>query len=111
MNDTRPAKSKGDLLVVDDIPQNLRILFEMLTDRGYEVRRVINGKQALNAARVDPPDLILLDIKMPNMDGYEVCKRLKASATTADIPVMFLSQILGYLERKNLYFYMIRHRH
>ena len=99
MNDTRPAKSKGDLLVVDDIPQNLRILFEMLTDRGYEVRRVINGKQALNAARVDPPDLILLDIKMPNMDGYEVCKRLKASATTADIPVIFLSALDDTLDK------------
>ncbi|MBE9039522.1 response regulator [Oscillatoriales cyanobacterium LEGE 11467] len=99
MNDTRSATPKGDLLVVDDIPQNLRILFEMLTEYGYEVRRVINGKQALAAAKVDPPNLILLDIKMPKMDGYEVCRRLKADAATTDIPVIFLSALDDTLDK------------
>ncbi|MDJ0658259.1 MAG: response regulator [Crocosphaera sp.] len=88
-----PNKYQGDILIVDDVPENLQLLFTMLTEQGYEVRRVLNGKQALNAVRVEPPDLILLDIKMPDMDGYEVCQRLKADATTQDIPVIFLSAL------------------
>ncbi|MGK7925583.1 MAG: diguanylate cyclase [Spirulina sp.] len=82
---------KGDILVVDDIPDNVRLLFEMLVKQGYEVRQTITGKQALQAIRHDPPDLILLDIMMPEMDGYEVCQRLKADPNTREIPVIFLS--------------------
>ncbi|MFP4410460.1 response regulator [Coleofasciculus sp.] len=93
MSERQSQAIKGDILIVDDIPDNLRILFTMLANQGYEVRRVISGKQALNAVNTDPPDLILLDIKMPEMDGYEVCQRLKADEQTAEIPVIFLSAL------------------
>lgn len=84
---------QGDILIVDDVPENLQLLFEILNEEGHEVRRVLNGKQALNAVKADPPDLILLDIKMPIMDGYEVCQVLKANPETAHIPVIFLSAL------------------
>lgn len=93
MTDPFPEAIRGDILIVDDIPENLRILFTILSEQEYDVRRVINGKQALIAANSDPPDLILLDIKMPDMDGYEVCQQLKASELTASIPVIFLSAL------------------
>jgi len=93
MSERQSQAIKGDILIVDDIPDNLRILFTMLANQGYEVRRVISGKQALNAVNTDPPDLILLDIKMPEMDGYEVCQCLKADEKTAEIPVIFLSAL------------------
>ncbi|WP_354634788.1 response regulator [Planktothricoides raciborskii] len=83
----------GDILIVDDHVENLQILFSMLTDYGYEVRRVLNGIQALNVVKSEPPDLILLDILMPEMDGYEVCRYLKAEASTASIPVIFLTAL------------------
>lgn len=84
---------KGDILIVDDVPENLQLLFEILNEEGHEVRRVLNGKQALKAIEIDPPDLILLDIKMPIMDGYEVCTHLKADPKTTHIPVIFLSAL------------------
>jgi two-component system, sensor histidine kinase and response regulator len=84
---------KGDILVVDDRLENVNLLFDILSECGYEVRQVLTGKQALNAVNYDPPDLILLDIMMPEMDGYEVCKQLKSSETTKDIPVIFLSAL------------------
>lgn len=93
MTEPSPEEIRGDILIVDDIPENLRILFLILSQQQYEVRRVINGKQALLAAQTDPPDLILLDIKMPDLDGYEVCQQLKASDATAHIPVIFLSAL------------------
>ena len=79
------------ILVVDDQPSNLRCLSNILTQRGYKVQRAISGQLALNAAKSSPPDLILLDIIMPEMTGFEVCKRLKANEKTRDIPVIFLS--------------------
>ncbi len=79
------------ILVVDDQPSNLRCLSNILTQRGYKVQRAISGQLALNAAQACPPDLILLDIIMPEMTGFEVCKRLKANEQTRDIPVIFLS--------------------
>ncbi|MEA5471747.1 diguanylate cyclase [Spirulina sp. 06S082] len=85
------SNQKGDILVIDDIPENVRLLFEMLTGQGYEVRQTITGKQALQAIGYDPPDLILLDIMMPKMDGYQVCQHLKADPVTRDIPIIFLS--------------------
>ena len=68
----------ASLLVVDDTLENLRLLGNMLGEEGYEVRPVSSGRQALQAVEHDPPDLILLDINMPDMDGYEVCRRLRA---------------------------------
>ncbi|HAC63524.1 MAG TPA: hybrid sensor histidine kinase/response regulator [Cyanothece sp. UBA12306] len=85
--------SQWDILIVDDIPENLQLLFTILTEQGYEVRRVLNGKQALNVVRTEPPDLILLDVKMPELDGYQVCQQLKAEQKTRDIPVIFLSAL------------------
>ncbi|HTT61997.1 MAG TPA: hybrid sensor histidine kinase/response regulator [Bryobacteraceae bacterium] len=85
--------SKPDILVVDDTPANLRLLSEMLKAQGYKPRLVPSGKLALKAARAIPPDLILLDIRMPEMDGYEVCERLKADPDMKEIPVIFLSAL------------------
>lgn len=80
-----------NLLLVDDTPANLRLLMEILMQRGYQVRPVTDGKRAIAAAQLHPPDLILLDIKMPSPDGYEVCQALKSDERTRDIPVIFLT--------------------
>ncbi len=85
--------------MVDDTPDNLRLLSTMLSDEGYKVRGVINGEMALKAARSTPPDLILLDITMPQMNGYEVCQHLKADGRTSGIPVIFLSALDQVLDK------------
>jgi CheY-like chemotaxis protein len=84
---------RGNVMIVDDNPANLRLLEEMLRQDGYEVRSFPRGRLALAAANQEPPDLILLDINMPEMNGYEVCEQLKASARLAGIPVIFLSAL------------------
>ncbi|MGH8002224.1 MAG: response regulator, partial [Brasilonema sp.] len=99
MNDNQAQQPKANILVVDDTPDNLRLLSAMLTQLGYEVRRVINGQTALKTAQAAPPDLILLDIMMPDMNGYEVCQRLKASPLTRDIPVIFISALDEVLDK------------
>ena len=79
------------VLVVDDTPDNLVLVSELLGD-SYRVKVANSGARALKAAQTDPvPDLVLLDIMMPEMDGYEVCRQLKASAATRDIPIIFLT--------------------
>ena len=95
----RTQETKGDILVVDDVPENLQLLSTILTKSGYEVRRVINGKLALTVANSDPPDLILLDIMMPELNGYELCQQLKACETTREIPVIFLSALDEVLDK------------
>lgn len=85
--------AQPDILVVDDTPANLRLLSEMLKAQGYKPRLVPSGKLALSAAQAIPPDLILLDIRMPEMDGYQVCERLKADPNLKDTPVIFLSAL------------------
>ncbi len=80
-----------NILIVDDLPANLEVLAGMLKKRGFEVRPVLSGSQALQAAKSDPPDLVLLDINMPEMDGFEVCERLKAEPKLSEIPVIFIS--------------------
>jgi len=82
-----------DILIVDDTPENLRVLSVMLAEQGYNVRKALNGKMALLAAQTLPPDLILLDINMPDMTGYEVCQRLKQEEITGTIPIIFLSAL------------------
>lgn len=82
---------KGTILVIDDSPDNLRVLSTTLAERGYKIRCVTNGEMALVSINHLPPDLILLDIRMPVIDGYEVCRRLKAKPETKDIPIIFLS--------------------
>ncbi|MCY7383538.1 MAG: PAS domain S-box protein, partial [Microcoleus sp. CAN_BIN18] len=84
-------KEKIHILIVDDRPNNLRFLSNILTKEGYKVQRAISGEMAVNANFTVLPDLILLDIAMPKMNGYEVCKRLKANENTREIPVIFLS--------------------
>jgi len=84
---------KKDILIVDDTPANLRLLSKMLSEQGYQVRPVPDGPLALAAVRAEPPDLILLDIMMPEMSGYEVCEHLKADAQTRDIPIIFISAL------------------
>jgi two-component system, NtrC family, sensor kinase len=96
---TSPKTNQGNILVVDDTPENLRLLSGILSEKGYQVRPVPNGKLALSAAQKIPPDLVLLDIMMPEIDGYEVCQQLKASETTKDIPVIFLSAINDVLDK------------
>jgi len=82
---------RGTVMVVDDNPINLKLMGEMLRSGGYHVRSFPRGRMALAAATEKPPDLILLDINMPEMTGYEVCQRLKSSPQLSDIPVIFLS--------------------
>ncbi|MBD2464819.1 response regulator [Oscillatoria sp. FACHB-1407] len=85
--------SSINILVVDDTPDNLRLLTKILESEHYTVRKSLTGKMALQAARRDPPNLILLDVNMPEMNGYEVCQQLKASKATAHIPVIFVSAL------------------
>ena len=87
------SSSLPNLLVVDDTPANLHLITSILKDCGFKVRPAPNGELALRAAKANPPDLILLDISMPGMDGYQVCERLKADPATAGIPVMFISAL------------------
>jgi DNA-binding response OmpR family regulator len=85
--------SHGAILVVDDTPESLLLISELLLSKDYEVCSAVNGEQALALAIAAPPDLILLDMYMPGMDGIECCKQLKANDITANIPVIFLSSI------------------
>ncbi|MCE9584576.1 MAG: hybrid sensor histidine kinase/response regulator [Planctomycetes bacterium] len=80
-----------NILIVDDTPANLLLMERMLAERGYRPRPVPSGRLALEAAHAEPPDLILLDISMPEMNGYEVCARLKADTALKEIPVIFVS--------------------
>jgi signal transduction histidine kinase len=86
-----PDAPSPSILVVDDTPANLQMLADMLKKRGYRARPVPSGRLAIQAAKVDPPDLILLDINMPVMDGYQVCAELKKDRLLASIPVIFIS--------------------
>ncbi|MBP0011538.1 MAG: EAL domain-containing protein [Roseofilum sp. SBFL] len=99
MNNPGQMPSKGNLLIVDDTLNNLRLLSNSLIEEGYKVRGVTNGPMAITAAKTIPPDLILLDIKMPDMDGYEVCKHLKLDTQTKDIPVIFLSALDDVIDK------------
>jgi len=93
MSDNISAADKGNILVVDDAVENLDILVSILTKEGYEVRPVIDGKTALRSVYIEPPDLILLDIVMPGMSGFEVCQQLKRDERTRHIPVIFISAL------------------
>ena len=86
-------ETRDQIMAVDDQPENLKLLEDMLRQRGYMVRSFPRGRLALAAASQHPPDLILLDINMPEMNGYEVCERLKRDEKLAGIPVIFLSAL------------------
>ena len=84
--------SESRVLIVDDVKANVDVLVQALRDE-YQLSVALNGESALRSAEKNPPDLVLLDIMMPGMDGYEVCSRLRASAQTREVPVMFLSSL------------------
>jgi PleD family two-component response regulator len=91
--------TNADILIVDDTPANLTVLSAILGKRGYRVRPAINGTLALKAAQKAAPDLILLDVQMPGLDGYEVCRQIKADAQTRAIPVIFISALDDVLDK------------
>jgi len=99
MNHEATPLLKGNILIVDDVPTNLHLLAKILSKQGYKTRTAPDGQLALRSIELTPPDLILLDIMMPGMDGYTVCKELKASATTKDIPVIFISALNETLDK------------
>lgn len=94
MNQLSFEKFRGSILIIDDTLNNLSLLKRILSKKGYEVRLASSGKGGLEAVELSQPDLILLDIMMPGMDGYEVCSRLKASDRTRGIPIIFLSALV-----------------
>ncbi|HJZ45961.1 MAG TPA: response regulator [Roseiflexaceae bacterium] len=96
---TLSSTPNADILIVDDTPANLNVLSAILGKRGYRVRPAINGALALKAAQKAAPDLILLDVQMPGMDGYEVCRQLKGDEQTRHIPVVFISALDDVLDK------------
>src|SRR4028119_1445914 len=84
---------KGTILIVDDSPTNVGVLFDFLTNAGFKVLMAQDGETALLKANGDSPDVILLDIIMPGIDGFETCRRLKANQSTQDIPVIFMTAL------------------
>lgn len=92
-SNSKSAKEHGDVLVVDDTLANLRLLINLLSVHGYNVRPAQSGALALAAVKAAPPDIVLLDINMPEMNGYEVCEKLKEDEKTRDIPVIFISAL------------------
>ncbi|MEH1767137.1 MAG: EAL domain-containing protein [Nostoc sp.] len=93
MNYEHLDPEKKDILIIDDMADNLRVLSSILTREGYNVRKALNWQMALTATQTVLPDLILLDIMMPEVDGYEICQTFKAWELTADIPVIFISAL------------------
>src|SRR5690349_7013604 len=85
------AETKGVILVVDDTPSNVTVLIDLLQDEGYIIHEARDGQAALDLVPEVSPDLILMDINMPRLNGFEACRRLKANAATQDIPVVFVS--------------------
>lgn len=97
------SPADADILLVDDIPDNLRVLSTILEAEGYRCRKAISGTLALKAIALAPPDLILLDITMPVMDGFEVCRQLKTDAATQGIPVIFLTARDAEVEKERAF--------
>lgn len=85
------TENAGTILVVDDTPANLQLLESILQQKGFTVRAALSGQMALKAVQLQPPDIVLLDINMPSMNGYEVCRALKSDPASAEIPVIFVS--------------------
>jgi two-component system, NtrC family, sensor kinase len=90
---------ENTILVVDDTPTNLQVLFDVLTEQGYRVASAKNGETALQRAQSSQPSLILLDVMMPGIDGFETCKRLKANPETRDIPVIFMTALSDSVDK------------
>jgi DNA-binding response OmpR family regulator len=103
MTEASTTKTTHEILIVDDTPTNLAILTRILSNPAYRVRPVTSGQAALRAARAAPPDLVLLDVGMPGMDGYEVCLAMKADPQLADIPVLFISGMASPQDKVRAY--------
>jgi len=99
MSSLSQQRSHKEILVVDDTPDNLRLLSAILTRKNYEVRKALSGAQAIASVKADAPDLILLDIKMPDMNGYEACAAIKADPNTQEIPIIFISALDDALDK------------
>jgi len=99
MSSRPPHGSNGTILIVDDTPANLELLNTILTRAGYDVCMAVDGKTGLEGAKYSNPDLILLDIMMPGMNGYDVCEQLKGNQSTQDIPVIFISALDDALDK------------
>ncbi len=99
MNTTTNQDYKALILAVDDTPANLRLLSGMLTEKGYQMLLAPSGKFAISSAKRRRPDLILLDINMPEMDGYEVCEQLKSNPETKEVPVIFISALSDVMDK------------
>jgi DNA-binding response OmpR family regulator len=88
---TPSTPGSAEILIVEDSRDNLNLLMRILAENGYKVRPALSGRMAITAAEVSPPDLILLDIMLTDMDGFAVCRELKAQPNTKDIPIIFVS--------------------
>ena len=97
------APRDADILVVDDTPENLRVVIGLLKEAGHKARGVPNGALALQAVAKQPPDLILLDIRMPAMDGFQVCEALQQQAASRDIPIIFLSALTDAADKQRAF--------
>src|SRR2546421_11792860 len=87
------------ILVVDDTPQNVKLLSDLLAAKGYEVSTAASGEQALESIARQPPDLVLLDIMMPGISGYDVCRKIRANPATALLPVVLATSLDPNQER------------
>jgi len=90
---------KGVILIVDDTPTNLEVLLDFLEDSGFKVLVAEDGESAIEGAEYSPPDLILLDVIMPGIDGFETCRRLKTNQATQDIPVIFMTALTETVDK------------
>ncbi|MDJ0568579.1 MAG: diguanylate cyclase, partial [Pleurocapsa sp. MO_192.B19] len=103
MNTTQIQNSQANILIVDDTPDNLDLLAAILQKRGYQTLCVENGTEAIEVAHSGWAELILLDIQMPEIDGYQVCAQLKAEAKTSDIPIIFISALNDFSDKKKAF--------
>jgi serine phosphatase RsbU (regulator of sigma subunit) len=103
MNSDSQTENKGNILLVDDIPDNLQLLSSLLLKLGYTVRSVTSGRMAIKTVKVKRPDVILLDIKMPDMDGYQVCKAIKEDEQLRKIPIIFISALNDVFDKVNAF--------
>ncbi len=97
MRDAKAAA--GSVLIVDDVPANLQLLVDSLSGSGFDVFVAKSGESALEQLGHSTPDIILLDVKMPGIDGFETCRRLKAADQTRDIPVIFMTALTDTVEK------------
>ena len=94
----KPKAAPPDILIVDDSPSSLQLLAELFKGRGYTIRAALSGRLALQVVRTTPPDLVLLDVNMPDINGYEICRAMKSSDALKDIPVIFVSGLSSTID-------------